>query len=116
MERQLVIYNIVCAGSDRRLSETALYPLVVACTHMAPFCEGVCQGHGPAVVEGAAALVSVNVVRPAGPLHIARTKPRNTRRAWLLGSDLAGVGTAMITRKGRARALVRLSAARRPRH
>jgi len=31
-----------------------------------------------------------------------------TRRAWFLGSDLAGVATAMITHKGRARAANRL--------
>lgn len=39
-----------------------------------------------------------------------------TRRAWFLGSDLAGVGTAMIRHKGRARALIRLSPACHPRH
>jgi hypothetical protein len=31
---------------------------------LAPFYEGFCQGHGPGAVEGAAALVGVNVVRP----------------------------------------------------
>jgi hypothetical protein len=35
-----------------------------------------------------------------------------TRRAWFLGSDLAGVATAMITHKGRARAPIRPSPAR----
>ena len=41
-------------------------------TVMAPFYEGICQGHGPGAVEGAAALVGVNVVRPAGVLaHFA---------------------------------------------
>ena len=39
-----------------------------------------------------------------------------TGRAWFLGSDLAGVGTAMITHKGRARAPIRPSPARHPRH
>ena len=36
------------------------------CALLAPFYEGFCQGHGPGAVEGAAALVGVNVVRPAG--------------------------------------------------
>ena len=35
-------------------------------TLLASFYEGICQGHGPGAVEGAAALVGVNVVRPAG--------------------------------------------------
>src|SRR5213592_2461121 len=39
-----------------------------------------------------------------------------TGRAWFLGSDLAGVGTAMITHKGRDRAPIRPSPARHPRH
>jgi hypothetical protein len=37
-----------------------------------------------------------------------------TGRAWFLGSDLAGVATAMITHKGRARAPTRPSPARHP--
>src|SRR6266487_929843 len=39
-----------------------------------------------------------------------------TGRAWFLGSDLAGVGTAMITHKGRARVPIRPSPVRHPRH
>ena len=41
-----------------------------------------------------------------------------TGRAWFLGSELAGVVTAMITYKGRARALTRQSPMRHlvPRH
>src|SRR6266480_861346 len=39
-----------------------------------------------------------------------------TRRAWFPSSDLAGVATAMITHKGRARAPIRPSPAHHPRH
>ena len=39
-----------------------------------------------------------------------------TRRAWFLGSDLAGVGTAMITHKGRVRAPIHPSPARHLHH
>ena len=39
---------------------------------------------------------------------------RMTERAWFLGSDLAGVVTAMITPEGRARAPIRLLSARHP--
>ena len=45
--------------------------------HLAPFYEGTCQGHGPGAVEGAAALVGVNVVRPAGR---STPSPRARRR------------------------------------
>ncbi len=37
-----------------------------------------------------------------------------TGRAWFPGSDLAGVATAMITHKGRARAPIRPSLTRHP--
>jgi hypothetical protein len=36
------------------------------CPLMAPFYDGVCQGAWPRLLEGAAALVGVNVVRPVG--------------------------------------------------
>ena len=44
---------------------------------MAPFYEGICQGHGPSAVEGMAALVGVNVVRPVGRSTLT---PRARRR------------------------------------
>ena len=45
-------------------------------TNMAPFYEGICQGHGPGAVEGVAALVGVTVVRPAAwsRLTVVRAK------------------------------------------
>jgi hypothetical protein len=49
----------------RRLQALPL-PKTSSVQLMAPFYEGICQGHGPSAVEGAAALVGVNVVRPAG--------------------------------------------------
>src|SRR5580698_5667515 len=59
------------------------------CALMAPFYEGICQGHGLAVVDGAAALVGVNVVRPVGRSTLT---PRARRLGLAAAGAMGGCG------------------------
>ena len=67
---------------------------------MAPFYEGICQGHGPGAVEGVAALVGVNVVRPVGPCTLTpRARGRVAAAAGAMGCG-AGRGGGSVRSAG----------------